>query len=74
MQKGVQPLQQKLASDGAESYTVQSALLALSRKVATIRTADLAVDLLPMFESRTFIEAWLEHFHANFERCYAAYL
>ncbi len=74
MQKGVQPLQQKLASDGAESYTVQSALLALSKKVTTIRTADLAVDLLPMFESRAFIEAWLEHFHANFERYCAAYL
>jgi len=35
---------------------------------------DLAVDLLPMFESRAFIEAWLEVFHQTFERLAVGYL
>ncbi len=48
------------------SYTVRSAMAALQEKVALIRPSDLAVDLLPMFESRLFIESWLEGFHANF--------
>jgi len=73
MQKGIQPLPEKLASDGSKPYRVQSAMLALGEKIAGIRTTDLAVDLLPMFESRAFIDAWLEHFHANFERYSRAY-
>jgi predicted nucleotidyltransferase component of viral defense system len=74
MQKGTQPLPEKLTSDGDRPYSVQSAMLALSEKVAGIRPADLAVDLLPLFESRAYIEAWLEHFHANFARYSRAYL
>ena len=74
MQKGTQPLPEKLASDGSKPYHVRSAMLALGEKVNGIRAADLAVDLLPMFESRLFIESWLEHFHANFERYSRAYL
>ncbi|MDP1546200.1 MAG: nucleotidyl transferase AbiEii/AbiGii toxin family protein [Anaerolineales bacterium] len=68
MQKGIQPLTEKLAKDAAQPHTTTTALHALREKVAEIRIADLAVDLLPMFESRPFIEAWLERFHANFER------
>ena len=74
MQKGVQPLAEKLAADGEIVYTPQSAMMALRDKIAGISDADLAVDLLPMFESRAFIDAWLEHFHANFARYVATYL
>jgi len=68
MQKGVQPLEEKLAKDGHTPYTTSSAMQALQVKINKIKVADLAVDLLPLFESRTFIESWLESFHANFER------
>jgi hypothetical protein len=42
--------------------------------VSEVRIKDLAVDLLPLFESRPFIESWLENFHANFERFSKSYL
>jgi hypothetical protein len=74
MQKGIQPLEEKLAKDGEKPYTVRSAILALKNKIASISVADLAVDLLPMFESRTFIESWLENFHANIEQSITGYL
>ena len=74
MQTGIQPLEEKLARDGKQSYTVQSAILALRDKVNGIRIPDLAVDLLPMFEFRAYIESWLESFHANFERYAENYL
>ena len=67
MQKQVQPLEEKLAKDGAKPYTVQSAMKALSEKIDILKPADLAVDLLPLFEQRTFIEAWLENFTENFK-------
>ena len=67
MQQRIQPLDQKLERDGAESYSVQSAMLALQEKVGKIRQRDLEIDLLPLFEQRTFIEAWISSFHANFE-------
>jgi len=66
MQKRIQPLEEKLARDGEKPYTIQTAIAALREKVTNIRPADLAADLLPMFESRVFIEAWLEGFQANF--------
>jgi predicted nucleotidyltransferase component of viral defense system len=68
MQKKVQPLAEKLAHDAKKPYTVPFAMAALKEKIASIRVDDLAVDLLPMFESRAYITAWLEHFHTNFER------
>ena len=74
MQKGVQPLVEKLVRDAEKPHTVPSAMAALREKVAGIRVEDLAVDLLPMFESRAFISTWLEHFHANFERYVKNYL
>ena len=74
MQKGIQPLEEKLAKDGGKSYTIQSAMLALKKKIADISSSDLAVDLLPMFESRAFIAAWLENFHINFERFAGQYI
>lgn len=66
MQKDVQPLEEKLARDGKKPYTVASAMQELRVKVQNIRHADLAVDLLSLFEQRPFIEAWLDGFHENF--------
>jgi hypothetical protein len=66
MQQKIQPLEEKLAKDGMQPYTVQTAMLILSEKIAGIKIADLAEDLLPLFEQRSFIEAWLEGFKDNF--------
>ena len=74
MQNGVQPLEEKLAKDGGKTHTVQTAMLALKEKVAGISIADLELDLLPMFESVTFIKSWLEYFHENFEHYSDHYL
>lgn len=74
MQRGTQPLEEKLSRDGEKTYTVEQAMLALKNKIAGISVADLAVDLLPMFESRSFVESWLENFHANVERYMGNYL
>ena len=67
MQQRIQPLEQKLERDGLESYNVQSGMLALQQKVGKIKTKDLEMDLLPLFEQRTFIEAWIASFHDNFQ-------
>jgi predicted nucleotidyltransferase component of viral defense system len=74
MQQRVQPLEEKLARDGQQPYTVVLAMLALQDKVARIKSRDLAIDLLPMFESRQFIQAWLEAFHENFQIFVKGYL
>ena len=74
MQQNIQPLEEKLARDGQRPYSVDTAMLALQEKVAHIKTRDLATDLLPMFESRQFIEAWLEAFHENFQSFAKGYL
>lgn len=66
MQQKIQPLENKLAKDGIKPYTVQSAMQTLGEKIADLKASDLAEDLLPLFEQRTFIEAWLEEFKANF--------
>ncbi len=74
MQQRVQPLADKLERDGKSAYTTASAMRALQEKIARIQPRDLAVDLLPMFESRSFIEAWLEAFHENFRRLVMFYI
>jgi predicted nucleotidyltransferase component of viral defense system len=74
MQQRIQPLQEKLAHDGQQIYTIESAMLALQEKVALIKIRDLAIDLLPMFESRQFIETWLDSFHENFNAYVKGYL
>jgi hypothetical protein len=66
MQQRIQPLEEKLARDGRQSYTVQSAMEILGEKVDGLKIPDLAEDLLPLFEQRSFIEAWLEGFNENF--------
>jgi hypothetical protein len=74
MQMQIHPLKEKLAKDGVQPYTVQSAMKALSEKIEPLKINDLAVDLLSMFEQRTFIEAWLEIFKDNFEELVKNYL
>lgn len=74
MQQKIQPLEEKLKKDGNLSYTVESAMQLLSEKITSIKISELAVDLLPLFVQRTFIEAWLESFHENFKRYSEFYL
>jgi predicted nucleotidyltransferase component of viral defense system len=74
MQQRIQPLAEKLAHDGKQSYTTKSAMLALQEKISNIKTRDLAMDLLSMFESQSFIESWLESFHENFRIMMQGYL
>lgn len=74
MQRGVQPLPEKLAKDGERPYTVGSAMRALLEKANAIKVSDLAPDLLPMFESRVYIEQWLSAFHENFSRYAEGYI
>ena len=74
MQQKIQPLEEKLLKDGKEPYTLPIAMKSLSDKIATIKKSDLAMDLFPLFGQRSFIEAWLESFHQNFERYARFYL
>jgi hypothetical protein len=66
MQQKIRPLEEKLAKDGIKSYTVRSAMQTLGEKIAGLRISDLAEDLLPLFEQRSFIEAWLVGSKDNF--------
>lgn len=74
MQQRIQPLEEKLAKDGKQPYTVQSAMQILSEKISKLKKEDLAGDLLPLFEQRSFIEAWLESFKENFGEYVKYYL
>lgn len=74
MQQKIKPLEDKLAKDGRQSYTVQSAMELLGEKIAEIKPSNLAEDLLPLFEQRSFIEAWLEGFKENFSEYAKNYL
>ncbi len=74
MQQKIQPLEEKLANDGRQPYTVQSAMQNLGDKVAEMKISDLAEDLMPLFEQRTFIEVWLEGFRENFKEFVKMYL
>jgi len=46
----------------------------LSEKVETIKLSHLAEDLLPLFEQRSFIEAWLEGFKENYDEFLSEYV
>jgi hypothetical protein len=74
MQQNIQPLESKLVQDGARPYDVKSAMITLQEKVDRIKPQDLEVDLLPLFEQRTFIEAWIDAFHENFQAYVKDYL
>ncbi|KPL75496.1 hypothetical protein ADN00_12660 [Ornatilinea apprima] len=73
MQQKIMPLEEKLAKDGRQSYTIPSAMELLGEKVAEMKLSDLAEDLLPLFEQRSFIEAWLEGFKENFRAYVKSY-
>ncbi len=66
MQQKIQPLEEKLAKDGEQSYTIKSAMEILGKRISQMNTPDLAQDLLPLFEQRSFIEVWLESYKENF--------
>lgn len=74
MQKRIWPLEEKLTKDGKQTYTVKSAMQALQEKVELIKIRDLALDLLPLFEQRASIDAWLETFHDTFHDLAGYYL
>ena len=74
MQQKIMPLEDKLANDGCQSYTVQSAMELLGEKIAEMKLSDLAEDLLPLFEQRSFIEAWLEGFKENYREYVKSYM
>lgn len=68
MQQKIHPLEEKLAKDGRQSYTVQSAMQLLGDKITDLKISDLAKDLLPLFEQRSYIEAWLDGFQENYRQ------
>jgi predicted nucleotidyltransferase component of viral defense system len=74
MQQKIQPLEEKLMKDGEKVYTTKSAMFALSEKVGVLKKTNLAPDLLPLFEQRSFIESWLEAFHENFAVYFKNYI
>jgi hypothetical protein len=74
MQQEIQPLEGKLEQDGDQPYDVKSAMIAIQKKVEKIKPQDLALDLLPLFEQRTFIEVWIDAFHENFQAYVMNYL
>ena len=74
MQQKIKPLEEKLANDGRQPYTFQSAMELLGKKIAEMKLSDLAEDLLPLFEQRPFIEAWLEGFKENYREYVKSYL
>ncbi len=74
MQQRIKPLEEKLAQDGRQSYSVRSAMELLGEKIVRIKISDLEEDLLPLFEQRSFIQAWLEGFKENFREYVKPYL
>jgi predicted nucleotidyltransferase component of viral defense system len=74
MQQKIQPLEEKLARDGKNSYTTRTAIQTLSKRITKLEISDLGQDLLPLFEQRSFIEAWLEGFKDNFREYEKNYL
>ncbi len=39
----------------------------LAERIVSMKISELAEDLLPLFEKRSFIEAWLDGFKENFQ-------
>ena len=68
MQQGIWPDEAKLAKDGQQTYSVQSAFASLSDKVKLIESRQLAADILPLFPEQEFIRNWLEHFHDFYQQ------
>jgi len=68
MQKQIMPNEIKLAKDGKKPYTLKTAMLALARKIKTVRQEDLLIDLKPLFDEPIFVEEWVKNFKELFER------
>lgn len=68
MQRRVIPNELKLAKDGRQPYTVKSAMLALAKKIKTVRQEDLLIDLTPLFPEKIFVEEWVKNFKEWFKR------
>lgn len=66
----------KNAREMDECFPVQGRLVMelLGEKITEMKISDLAEDLLPLFEQRFFIEAWLEGFRENFSTYVRNYL
>lgn len=74
MQKEIDPQQEILQTDGKTPYTLSAALSILKERVEKIDIKDLKRDLIPLFENVSYIEAWCDAFHENFERFSQYYL
>ena len=74
MQQKITPNREKLASDGQQPYTIQTAMSALQENVNQIQAKNLEEDILPLFEQRSYITAWLASFKENFARFVIPYL
>jgi predicted nucleotidyltransferase component of viral defense system len=74
MQQKFSPNREKLVSDGQQPYTIQTAMSALQENVNQIQAINLEEDLLPLFEQRSYITAWLASFKENFARFVIPYL
>ena len=66
MERKIHPLEEKLTHDGKITYSSHSAFQAMKEKIETIKPKQLADDLNPLFESRTYIDAWVKSFHTTF--------
>lgn len=72
MSRRVKPNEKKLARDAKKTYTMQSAMQALGKKIKLISKEDLLKDLQPFFPQPVFVEEWVKNFKEFFER-YAAF-
>ena len=68
MQRRVKPNEIKLAKDGKNSYTIESAMRLLTKKIKTVRQEDLLIDLMPLFPEKIFVEEWVKNFQEWFVR------
>jgi len=66
MQRNVKPLEEKLNKDGRQFYTTPSAMILLGEKIDQLTPSVVSQNLIPLFEKRSYIEAWLESFKENF--------
>ena len=72
MHQHIKPFAENLEQDRDQPFNVATAKMAIQEKAKWIKPEDLAVDLLPLFEQRTYIEAWTDAFQENF-RAYVKY-
>ena len=74
MQQQVTPEKEMLQHDANRPYTIESAMRALEKQVAQLSRADLSADLINLFDTRSYIETWLDSFHDCFHRYKLFYL